>query len=104
MKKRNTFKIKAEVWLYPGKAGWHFITIPKKQSDDILAIFGSLKRGWGSLPVKVTLGKSVWQTSIFPHKKSGGYLLPLKSDVRKKEKIVDGDVIQLSLVILVEFD
>lgn len=102
--KKNTFKVKAKVWLYPGKAGWHFITVPKKQSDEILSIFGSLKRGWGSLPVKVKLGKTEWQTSIFPHKKSGGYLLPIKSEVRKKEKITQDETIQLTLEILVEFD
>ncbi len=87
----RTFKIRANVWLYPGQsANWHFATIPKKQSDQIKERFADFKRGWGSLPVTVTVGKTVWKTSIFPDKKAGAYLLPIKSDVRKEEKIQAG--------------
>lgn len=74
-------------------AGWHFVTLPKKQSDEIRVRFGSMKRGWGSLPVAVTIGKTSWKTSIFPDKRAGAYLLPLKAAVRAKEKIRDGDLI-----------
>ena len=95
------FKIKSEVWLYPGMAGWHFLSVPKKQSEEIKKMFGAMKRGWGSLPVVVTIGKTSWKTSIFPDKKAGGYLLPLKADVRKKEKISAGDKITFSLEIRV---
>lgn len=55
--------------------------------------FGKNARGWGSLPVVVTLGKTSWKTSIFPDKREGAYLLPLKADVRKKEGIFKGDII-----------
>ena len=86
-------------------AGWHFVTLPQKQSDEIKKIFGAMKRGWGSLPVTVTIlrprsgqvGKTSWKTSIFPDKKAGAYLLPLKSDVRKKERINAGDAITVSV-------
>jgi len=87
------------VWIYPGIAGWHFTNIPKKQSEVITARFGAKKRGWGSLPVEVTLGKTKWRTSIFPDKKSGMYLLPLKAEVRKKENIKNRDSISFSIVI-----
>ena len=102
--KNNQFKVKAEVWVYPGKAGWHFLTVPKKQSEEIQSLFGVLKRGWGSLPVKVTLGKTTWETSIFPHKKSRGYLLPLKAEIRKKEGVKEGASISILLEILATFD
>lgn len=88
---KNVYKIKSKVFLYPGMAGWHFICVPKEQSEDINKRFGARKRGWGSLPVLVTLGKTSWKTSIFPDKKSGSYLLPLKADVRKKEGVLSGD-------------
>jgi hypothetical protein len=82
------FKMRAKVWLYPGdNASWHFVTLPKKQADVIKERFAPVSRGWGSLPVVVTCGKSQWKTSIFPDKKSGSYFLPLKADVRKKEGI-----------------
>ncbi|MEK7146411.1 MAG: DUF1905 domain-containing protein [Patescibacteria group bacterium] len=96
---RNAFKLRSKVWLYPGMSGWHFISVPKKESEQIKEVFGALKRGWGSLPVEITLGKSTWRTSIFPDKKSGTYLLPLKADVRKKERILNGDSVNFLLEI-----
>lgn len=91
--------MKAKVWLYPGMAGWHFVALPKKESAAIKKSFGMLSRGWGSLPVSVTIGKTEWKTSIFPDRKAGAYLLPLKAYVRKKEEIFEGDVISFSLAL-----
>lgn len=103
--KYNQYKIRSIVWLYPGPptggGSWHFVSIPQDISEDIKNNFGDMKRGWGSLPVMVTIGKTSWRTSIFPDKKAGGYLLPLKADVRKKEGIVADDKIELLLEILV---
>jgi hypothetical protein len=93
------YTITAIVWLYSGMAAWHFITLPKKESDEIKELFGEMKRGWGSLPVEVTVGKTTWRTSIFPDKKAGAYLFPLKASVRKKEGISEGDVITFVLEI-----
>lgn len=93
------YTITAKVWLYSGMAAWHFITLPKKDSDDIKELFGEMKRGWGSLPVEVTIGNTTWRTSIFPDKKAGAYLFPLKAAVRKKEGISEGDMITLVLEI-----
>lgn len=90
---KKSYMVRTKVRLYPGMGGWHFVTLPKKQSTQIKTRFGPLKRGWGSLPVLVTIGKTNWKTSIFPDKKAGAYLLPLKADVRKKEKIAEGDAI-----------
>ncbi len=80
------FSFKAKIWLYEGKAAWYFASLPKGMSAKIKAIFGGMKRGWGSLPVLVTLGKTQWRTSIFPDSKRGAYLLPLKAEVRRQEK------------------
>lgn len=96
----NTYNIQAKVWLYPGQAAWHFVTLPKDESEQIKELFGGLKKGFGSLPVKVTIGETAWKTSIFPDKKAGGYLLPLKADVRKREKIVEGHVLDLDIEVL----
>lgn len=95
----HQYRITAKVWLYQGKAAWHFVSLPKRQSDAIRRFYGSLKRGWGSLPVTVTIGKTVWTTSIFPESKAGTYLLPLKADVRRQENIRAGDTIRFVLEI-----
>lgn len=95
------YKIKAKVWLYPGAAAWHFVSVPKKESKKISQTFEGLTRGFGSLPVMVTIGKTSWKTSIFPDKKTGTYLLPVKADVRKKEKIMVNKQVTFSIKILV---
>lgn len=101
MPKKN-YKIKSEVWIYPSeKASWHFVTLPKKEAQKIKKDFESKKRGWGSLPVLVKMGKTSWETSIFPDKRSESYLLPIKFSVRKKEEILAGDQITFSLLIKV---
>lgn len=94
---KNHYKMQGKVWLYPGMAGWHFVTLPKKQSAEIKARFGLMKRGWGSLSIVITIGKTSWKTSIFPDKKAGAYLLPLKAEVRRKENITAGDTITFSV-------
>ena len=96
---KTKFTMKSKVWFYEGKAGWYFLTLAKEPSKAIRKTFGPLARSWGSLPVTVTIGKTIWETSIFPERKSGAYLLPLKADVRRKEKIAEGDRITFSVVI-----
>ena len=99
--KKRIYKIKSEVWIYPSQTTpWHFVSVPKKESAEITARFGKRARGFGSLRVMVTIGKTSWKTSIFPDKKMGEYLLPLKADVRKKEGILARDKITFSINIL----
>jgi hypothetical protein len=99
--KHTQYKIKAKVWLYPGDAGWHFVTIPQDISEDIKSLFGDKTKGWGSLPVEITIGSSTWNTSLFPDKKEGTYVLPLKKEIRKKENIHIGDSLDFILEIKV---
>lgn len=98
---KKEYIIQTKVWLYPGMAGWHFASVPKKESEKITADFSKKKRGWGSLKVRATIGKTVWESSIFPDKKSGTYLFPLKLSVRRAEGIAAGDTIKLGFRILV---
>jgi hypothetical protein len=93
------YKMRARVWLHPGAGGWHFVTLPAKDSAAIKKAFGMTQRGWGSLPVTATVGKTSWKTSIFPDKKIGAYVLPLRADVRKKENIRPARVIAFSVQI-----
>ncbi len=90
------------MWLYPGETGnWHFISLPKKAAAEIKKSFGGLSRGWGSLRIEAIIGKTSWKTSVFPNKKRGTYVLPIKADVRKKEDINAGDKVKVKLTILV---
>lgn len=97
----SSFPFKAKVWLYDGAAGWHFVTLPITLAKTIRELFDEYKKGWGSIPVRVTVNQLSWKTSIFPDKKSQSYLLPLKSDVRKKLKISEGDTLNVVIEVLV---
>jgi hypothetical protein len=96
----RTFAMRAKVWLYQGDAAWHFISVPKRHSGTMRKRFGAVARGWGSLRVKATIGGTSWKTSVFPDKKSGTYMLPVKADVRKKEGIAAGDTVAFTLEVL----
>ncbi|MEK7227992.1 MAG: DUF1905 domain-containing protein [Patescibacteria group bacterium] len=96
---KKEFKIKAKVWIYPsppaGGGGWHFVTLDKKLSSQIREKY---KKGF--VKVEVKIGKTKWLTSLFPHKLSNAYLLCIKNQVRKKEGILVGDEIGLTIKIL----
>lgn len=94
------YKVKGKVWLYPGEAAWHFVNVSKKVSREIKENFAAQARGFGSIRVKVMAGKTSWKTSIFPDSISGTYLLPIKADVRKKEKIREGTMLLYAIEIL----
>lgn len=51
------------------------------------------------MKVVVQVGDTAWATSIFPDKESGSYLLPLKADVRKAERILEGATLRYRLTI-----
>lgn len=89
--------MRSKVWLYPGMVGWHFISVPKNQAEEIKKKFGKNARGWGSLPVVATLGKTKWKTSIFPDKRSGTYLLPLNIKVRNAEGVAHDDTVMFTI-------
>lgn len=89
-----------KVWLYPGDmAAWHFITLTKSVGQEIRESYGKNARGFGSLPVEVTIGNTTWKTSIFPDKRVGSYLLPLKAKVRKSEEIEAGDTVEFKVTL-----
>lgn len=92
-------RFNAPLWEWQAKAAWFFLTLPVEESAMIrlAASAGGKKRGFGSVRVKATIGATSWTTSIFPDKKSGTYLLPVKADVRKAEGFAVGDAVNVSL-------
>lgn len=99
MKKNYSFE--SVVVVYPGMAAWRFAYLPKNFAAEIKKNFSASQRGWGSLPVTAKIGKTSWETSIFPDTKSATYLLPLKLAVRNKEKVMDGSKALVSIRIRV---
>lgn len=98
--KKRKYTCTGTVWLYSGEtSSWHFLSVPKKESLAIKEAFGASAKGWGSLPVVAQIGKTAWKTSIFPDKRSGSYLLPLKAKVRAQEGLFDGDRVTYSFTV-----
>ena len=96
------FTFIGKCWLWQGKGTWHFITLPQDKSEEIKFFsdnhFGK-RRGWGSVRVSANIGGTVWETSVFPSASLGAYILPIKAEVRKKQKIAAGDDVEVVLQI-----
>jgi hypothetical protein len=90
------------MWLWSGEGGsWHFITIPPDEAVEIRmeAAASGRRRGFGSVRVDANINGVAWKTSIFPQK-SGGYLLPVKANVRRDAGIAADDVVTVSLELI----
>lgn len=81
------------------KGAWYFIRLPQEETEQIKFIVNPKQVGFGSLRVVATIGETSWQTSIFPDGKRGTYLLPIKAQVRKKEKLEAGSKVSVALEI-----
>jgi len=75
-------------WQSETATAWHFITLPTELSEDIKAFTKHLARGFRSVKVEVTIGETIWRTSLFPSKEQGAYLLPIKKSVRDAEGLL----------------
>ena len=90
------------LWIWKGSdaAGrWYFVTVPEEQSNEIRAqAFGS-PRGFGSVRVEARIGDVSWRTSVFPLN-GGGYILPVKAEIRRKASLGAGDAVTVDLELL----
>lgn len=88
------------LWIWSGEGGrWYFVTVPDEQSAEIRAHALETPRGFGSVRVEATIGAVTWRTSVFPLN-AGGYLLPIKADIRKRANLSAGDEIEVRLDLL----
>ena len=95
MAKIEQFTFTSDVWLYNGT--WHFATMPPEPAEEVRMLTFNNRKGFGSVRVEVTIGKTIWRTSLFPDSKAGTYLLPLKAEVRKKEEFGVGDRVKVTV-------
>jgi hypothetical protein len=94
------FSFREPLWLWKAGATWHFITVPEEPSAAIKSFAPEAKRGFGSVRVRVKIGQSRWQTSVFPSRELGGYVLPIKKAVRTAEGLSVGDTAAVTLELL----
>lgn len=78
---------------------WFFAALPASLSEEIREI-PRIPRGFGSVRVRATIGRTSWRTSIFPDAARGAYVLPLKRSVREAEAVVEGGEVVVRLEVL----
>ena len=93
------YQFTAKLWRHDGAAAWHFVTVPVDVSVRIKTLAGGMMNAFGSLRVNVSIGKSSWKTSLFMDSKRGAFVLPVKADVRRKERIGHNDDVDVAVEI-----
>ena len=89
----------AELWRHPGEDGWHFLTVPPEPTDELRARATGRHAPFGALPVEATIGGTTWRTSLFADRKLDAYLLPVKTAVRRAERLEIGVTVKVSLTL-----
>lgn len=91
------FTIEGTVLKYPGPGGWYFVEAEREVSEKLkkLSIFEVKKVGWGYIKVTATIGRTTWETTLFPQKGDKPYLIAIKESVRKAEDIAEGDSVRI---------
>ncbi len=90
-----------ELWIWDARKTetWTFVSLPVDASDVIRDLTEGVRRGFGSVRVRVSLGTSRWETSIFPGG-DGAFVLPIKRAVRKAESLDVGFKATISVEVL----
>ncbi|MDD9207977.1 DUF1905 domain-containing protein [Georgenia sp. 10Sc9-8] len=96
------YEFDAELWLWQAwqTDSWTFLSLPTDVADEVLDLAGPFSRGFGSLRVEVTVGETVWRTSIFPDSERRTYVLPIKKAVRRAENLAAGDGVRVRIELL----
>lgn len=92
----------AELWVWDARRAdsWTFVSLPVDASAEIRELTDGPRRGFGAVRVRVTIGSTTWQTSIFPDSARGCYVLPVKRAVRNTEALHPGDPTRVTLELL----
>ena len=97
----SIFEATGPAWIWTAqpsaKGVLHFMTIDAQTAVEIRYEALGRTGGFGSIKVAATIGGTRWHTSLFPHKTTGGFLLPLKAEVRRAEGVAEGDLVTVRL-------
>ena len=79
---RETLRLEfpGDLWCWRGPSPYHFIWVPDDGCVALRALAPVVSYGWGMIPVRVRVGRAVWESSLFP--KDGRYVVPVKDVVR----------------------
>ena len=98
----KTFDFKGRVWKNEGRGGWLYVYVEKFISSEIREIMKNApkdttkKTGFGFIPLQATIGRSTWDTAIFPNK-DRKYLLAIKQSIARVEHVKETDIVDVRL-------
>jgi hypothetical protein len=81
------YEFSALMWKYSSNGGWYFVSLPKEISAEIRQHLKWQEEGWGRMKVSAQTGDYLWSTAIWYDTKRETYLLPIKSEIRKKAQL-----------------
>lgn len=93
------FTFTSTIYRWQGASAWHFLDLPTDLAGEIGVLCRGARSGWGSIRVRVSIGNASWSTSIFPDRKRGTYVLPVKAGVRRAEGLGDGSEVEVAIVL-----
>lgn len=88
------FRFAGEIVEWRGPAPHWFVVMPEDVSVE-LHERPELSYGWGCIPAQVTLGETVFTTSLMP--RQGRYLVPMKAVVRGAARVGLGESVALTV-------
>ena len=94
------YEFLAKVLFYSstGKTGgWWIVCLPKEMAHGIRESLKCLEEGWGRMKITAKIGGSQWATAIWFDTKLDTYLLPVKAEIRKKEKFETGSEVEVTI-------
>lgn len=87
MEGKIIYEFVATIWQYSGPNGWCFVSLPADIAHEIRENLKWQEEGWGRMKAIAKIGQSQWDTAIWFDKKQNTYLLPIKAEIRKNEKL-----------------
>jgi hypothetical protein len=85
----------AELFEWRGPAPFYWFELPEDVCDYVRAEAKEASYGWGAIPVRVRIRETEWETSLLP--RDGGYVLPVKMDVRRQAGFGHGDTVTVAM-------
>ena len=81
------YEFTAKMWQYSSPMAWYFVSLPTDISAEIRENMKWMEEGWGRLKAAAKIANTQWETAIWFDTKQNTYLLPLKAEIREKEKL-----------------
>lgn len=93
------YEFSAKSWQHVSTGGWYFVSLPTEMAKEIRIALKNEEEGWGRLKAIAIIGNTEWKTALWFDTKNNTYLLPLKAEIRKKENIETGKLIDVVILL-----